>query len=332
MTVRDHPSIAAHASQVRSPAHGFCDDEPTRRLIRSRPPQAVLQWASEQMGAPVVSARAMRGGMSSAVHLLTTRRPDGLRSEAVLRRYVRPELNEEEPDIAAREARALRFIERIDLPTPRVLALDATGSEVGVPTILMSRLRGRVDWWPSDLERWLRRLAEILPLIHISPPGCSEALRLFSPYAQSSYEPPPWSEYPQVWVRAVEIAHEPAPTGPSVVIHRDFHPGNVLWWRRTVSGVVDWQAISVGPAVMDVGHCRLNLLSLGSDVAERFTRMWEGETGNAYHPWADVVSIIGCLDDLREGWGSDRLVVEATLAKAVSSLSSSGQRPKLRTT
>ena len=46
--------------------------------------------------------------MSSAVHLLTVRDGGGQRSQAVLRRYVRPELNAEEPGIAAREARALR--------------------------------------------------------------------------------------------------------------------------------------------------------------------------------------------------------------------------------
>jgi hypothetical protein len=61
----------------RSPAHGFCDDEQTRRLLRSRPPRQALAWAGAWLGGPVISARALRGGMSSAVHLVTARRPDG---------------------------------------------------------------------------------------------------------------------------------------------------------------------------------------------------------------------------------------------------------------
>jgi hypothetical protein len=44
--------------------------------------------------------------MSSAVHLLTVQDSREQRRQAVLRRYVRPELNAEEPDIAEREARA----------------------------------------------------------------------------------------------------------------------------------------------------------------------------------------------------------------------------------
>src|SRR5437773_10026301 len=80
-----------------SPAHGFGDDEQTRRLLRSRPPRQALAWAGSHLGGRVVAARALRGGMSSAVHLVTVRRPDGGRDDAVLRRYVRPDPDEPEP-------------------------------------------------------------------------------------------------------------------------------------------------------------------------------------------------------------------------------------------
>jgi len=43
-----------------------------------------------------------------------------------------------------------------------------------------------------------------------------------------------------VWERAVEISRGPAPDLPAVLLHRDFHPGNVLWRYGRVSGVVDW--------------------------------------------------------------------------------------------
>jgi hypothetical protein len=88
-----------------------------------------------------------------------------------------------------------------------------------------------------------------------------------------------------------------------------------------VSGVVDWQAASIGPAVVDVGHCRWNLLTFGREVADRFTSLWEQESGTTYHPWGDVVAIIGCLDDLREDSGSDRDLVEDLLVDAVATLS-----------
>ena len=125
----------------RSPAHGFCDDEQTRRLLRSRPPRQALAWAAARLGGQVVSARALRGGMSSAVHLITVQRPGGRHDQAVLRRYVRPD--PDEPDPAGREARALRLAEAADVPTPALLAVDPDGTGAGVPALLMTRLPGR---------------------------------------------------------------------------------------------------------------------------------------------------------------------------------------------
>jgi Ser/Thr protein kinase RdoA (MazF antagonist) len=233
--------------------------------------------------------------MSSAVHLVTAQLADGRRCQAVLRRYVRPELNREDPDIAARETRALTIAASVAVPTPVLLAADPAGSAAGVPALLMSRLPGRIDWWPSDADRWLTRLAELLPRIHatrLPPPG---TIRSFGFCPPASSEPPSWARYPDVWERAAEISQKSGPRLPAVLLHGDFHPGNVLWRRGTISGVVDWQAVCTGPAVVDVAHCRLNLLTFGSEVADRFTSRWESAAAVSYHPWADVIAIIGFL-------------------------------------
>jgi hypothetical protein len=60
--------------------------------------------------------------------------------------------------------------------------------------------------------------------------------------------------------------------------------------------------------VADVGHCRVNLLTFGTDAVQQLTACWQQAAGATYHPWADVVTIIGCLDDLRDDWGSERLL------------------------
>jgi hypothetical protein len=97
-----------------------------------------------------------------------------------------------------------------------------------------------------------------------------------------------------------------------------------LWQRGRISGVVDWQAACTGPAVADVAHCRVNLLTFGPGAAGRFTDLWERSSGTAYHPWADIVTIIGFLDDLRDDWGSERLLIEDMLARAVAELGTPG--------
>ena len=309
----DHPA---------SPAHGYDDDDETRRLLRSRPPRNTLQWAAAALGGgTVTSARPLRGGTSSAMHLLTVARTGGGAERVVLRRYVRNGPDADEPDIAENEQRALRFTAELHLPTPELIACDPTGARAGVPSLLMSRLAGRVDWVPSDVERWLRRLVEILLPVHAAPVPPAGFIRPFAPYAQRRYDPPAWSHRPRVWRRAVDIFHGPSLDDAQVFIHRDFHPGNVLWTRRTVSGVVDWQDASIGPPSVDVGHCRWNLLRYGQEVADRFTTLWERETGVVYHPWADVVAIVGFLDGLRDEPPREHLVVEAALGRAVAALS-----------
>lgn len=65
----------------------------------------------------------------------------------------------------------------------------------------------------------------------------------------------------------------------------------------------------------------------GKDGRPRYTQTWlpghqiEATTRQSYtYPWADVVTIIGFLDDLRDDWGSEQLLVEDMLARAVAEL------------
>jgi aminoglycoside phosphotransferase (APT) family kinase protein len=228
----------------------------------------------------------------------------------------------EEPGLPERESCALKFAARLAVPTPELLAADTSGHEAGVPAVLMSWLPGSVRWWPADHDRWLARLAALLPVIHATAPP-PPVIPLFTPYQQASYQPPAWARWPRVWDRAAEICHGPLPAGPRVFLHRDFHPGNVLWQRGTVTGVVDWPVASTGPPSADVGHCRANLFPYGAAAVRQFTRIWENLTGATYHPWADVVTIIGFLDGLRDEAPppGERELTEDVLGQAVSALS-----------
>lgn len=298
-----------------SPAYGFVDDDGTRRLLRPRPPRAVLAWVEAQLGASVVSTRTLKGGQSSAVHEVTLRSTaDGDPLRVVLRRYVRDD--PEEPDMPARECRTLLYLGDVGLTGPRLLAEDVTGRETGVPTLLMSRVPGRVEWSPKNTDRWLHRLVEQLPPIHAAPLPTAGVIRTYAPYAQDAYRPPSWARWPAVWDKAIEIFHGPTPEGPKAFIHRDYHPGNVLWRRGVVTSVVDWQCASIGPPSVDVAHCRGNLLGYGDEVVDRFTTIWEDMSGATFDPWADIVTHIGWLDGLCR---ADRPLYSAedALARAV---------------
>lgn len=296
------------------------DDAAIRRLRRSPPPAAAITWASKALGGAVVEAvEPLRGGSSSAMHLLTVRHGSGHGDRAVLRRYVGADARTGPYD-AEQEARALGLVEAVSLPTPRLLGCDPTGEEAGAPAVLMSELAGRPVWDARRPDRWVHRLAEILVALGGVKSSSLCDVRPYAPYRQRSYVPPAWAQRPEAWERAIEIFHGPTLDGPSRFVHRDFHPGNLLWRRGQLTGVVDWQSASVGPPSVDVGHCRTNLLFYAAHLAEPFARYWEELNGGSYHPWADIVALIGLLDSFRAQPPAPpaRTAIDEVIARAVS--------------
>lgn len=277
--------------------HGYELEPDLHRALRSRPPAATLAWLCTELGASrVVDVHALDGGTSSAVHRVVLRNRNAATVSVILRRYVLDWLAEE-PWTPSNEAHALQRLTEHPVAAPRLLAADPEGTVTGTPTIVMSALPGRVDWRPDDVDSWLRQLAEVLPDIHAVP--VDNALPTFAPYPPEQPLPPKWSKYPAAWERAIELFHGPQPQVPQVFIHRDFHPGNVLWSSGRISGVVDWTAACLGPAAADVGHCRANLVRhIGLEAADRFRKIWMTASGTSeYHPYWDLTDVISWPGD-----------------------------------
>jgi Ser/Thr protein kinase RdoA (MazF antagonist) len=58
----------------------------------------------------------------------------------------------------------------------------------------------------------------------------------------------------------------------NVLIHADFHPGNTVFVRSKLSGIVDWPEACLGDAAYDVAQCRLDLvISHEPEIADQFT-------------------------------------------------------------
>jgi hypothetical protein len=92
----------------------------------------------------------------------------------------------------------------------------------------------------------------------------------------------------------VAVLRAPLPDAPARFIHRDYHPTNVLWAGGRLSGVVDWPNACLGPAAVDVAHCRANLAQLyGTAVADHFLHTYEQAAGGmfVYDPYWDVRAI-----------------------------------------
>lgn len=255
-----------------------------RELRRLTVPSEALTWAERQVGDRVVGVRRLAGASTSAVHRLVL--AGG--TSVVLRRYVWPAVLDDDPVAPRREADALVFGAAAGLPAPGLVAADLSGEDVGdgIPALVTVFLPGRAVAVP-DLDR----LAELAATIHaVEPDGF--------PYVYSDWfggapkRPPTNATRPDLWEQAADVVASGAPPHRAVFLHRDFHPGNVLWRRGRCSGVVDWVNACVGPAGCDVGHCRGNLVRLdGVDAADWFRSAYEAVAAEPYHPYWDVADV-----------------------------------------
>ena len=250
-------------------------------LRRTTVPQVVRDWVRRTTGKSVERWRRLPGASSSAVHALTL--SDG--DVAVLRRWVWPRVLQDEPVIVRRELDALAVAGRAGLPAPAIIAADPGGVEIGdgVPALLMTRCPGQALEQPD-----LQRLAELAAAIHdVDAPDFAHDFFVWCEDALT--EPPPTAVDVAMWREAIRLRATAMPEFRPTFIHRDFHPGNVLWRYRSVSGIVDWALACRGPWECDVATCRSNLEGLaGIAAADEFLQRYEATTRRTFNHYWDL--------------------------------------------
>lgn len=272
----------------------------------------VLKWAIDAVhpAATVLAVEPLPGGTSSLIHRVTLM-VDGERKPFVLRQFNNAEWLHSEPDLARHEAACLERASRISgVRTPDMIAFDETGERCGTPAVWMTHLEGQVVLQPPDMSGWLDGMAQALVRIHA---GDSSDLNDF-PWTYYSYcnaailDTSTWSRHPDKWRLAAEFVQNDQPAYTKRFIHRDYHPANVLWSGDEVSGVVDWVNGCVGPAGIDVGHCRVNLAQLyGVEAADEFMRRYCKYAGDSfvYDRYWDLLSLLDVVcepPDVYPGW------------------------------
>ena len=246
-------------------------------------------------GAVVVRTRRLHGGITSVVHAVDVVDRSGVRHRLVLRRYppggpVWPAF-----DIVTAEVRALAVLEvAATADVPRCVAFDATGRAAGVPTVLSTRLPGRPILAPSDPTAWAAGLARAvvdhLVRMRDVPSTGLNAFRL--------------------WSRGAA----PPSAAPHQAIHRDFNPGNILWSRGRVTGIVDWVHLCHGPIEADIGRCRVNIWLLeGRGAADAFQAEMD-RAGIAYAPAWDAALMSEMSPHLEGVLAANRLGARLTPA------------------
>ncbi|MEU4491926.1 phosphotransferase [Streptomyces sp. NPDC023998] len=229
---------------------------------------ATRAWVEKGLaeGERIEAVERLRGGWTSEMRRLHITGPGG-RRDLVLRSFAKPFFLKHAEGLLTREADVLTVLGATDIPTAEVQAVDATAEHCDHPSLLMSLLPGDVRLHEDGAGQRSELLARQLVRIHqvdLAAPNLPRSYQAWT--SPDRVQLPEATDRPDLWHRAVDVIRRDPPDYRGCFLHRDFHPGNVLFTgqndEQKVSGVVDWVETSWGPADLDVAHCSTALALL----------------------------------------------------------------------
>lgn len=287
------------------------------------PPQ-VAAWVEEALGreAWIVDMGGVTGAHLNAVHTV-----DAMVGRAgvvpfIVKRFP-DESREEQQRAVERESTHLELLAATAVPAPRLIAVDVTGEQAGEPAVLMERMPGAVVLDPADRLPWLRSMAALLPTVHAVEVPTEVEVRPFFVYTNvAELDLPIWTADPALWDFVLATAGGRAPAVSQGFIHRDFHPGNMLWRTGGLSALIDWEPASIGPLAMDLAHCRLNVAQLhGAAAADELLDAYGSVVGSTEHdPYFDLLAVVETLPQAAPPYGGSPTENRAKLETYVRSV------------
>jgi aminoglycoside phosphotransferase (APT) family kinase protein len=224
---------------------------------------------------------ALTGGVSSQVTALVAKLPQGAVQRLVVRQYGRANLRSD-PRSAAHEYQLLALLHGAGLPVPRPRQADESRAILPVPYLVTDFLEGEICTDPTRLTLpvgdFTGQLAAFLAALHSA--GVTRALvpyltdiataatnRLGTRPARLD------ADLSEAAVRAALAGIWPPPQlNAPVLLHGDFWPGNVLWQRGALAGVLDWEDATFGDPLADLCLTRMELcMAFGTAAMHSFT-------------------------------------------------------------
>jgi aminoglycoside phosphotransferase (APT) family kinase protein len=234
-----------------------------------------LTWVEGLTGGKVTRAERLRGGWTSEMRRVEVDLPHGSQT-FVLRTFVDEFFVKHAHGLLTREAKVLEQLAATEVPAAELVGVDANARYCDHPSLLMTLLPGSVDVESSDRARLLAGQLAAIHRVEVD-----ERPREYQPWtAPDRVRVPSATTRPGVWAAAVDELRREPPEYDAAFLHRDFHPGNVLFDGDRVSGVVDWVETSWGPANLDVAHCSTALALLhGVEAGREFSSMYAATGG-----------------------------------------------------
>lgn len=206
----------------------------------------------------------------------------------------------------------LRALESSPLPTPRARWLDADGTWLGRPSMIMQRAPGITDYRVLNGDRPLavrhdlaRQFCDLLAQVHqtdwrglgigqlLPDPGDRAALHELERW-ERILRADQLECYPELEL-AIDQLRESAPLSPrTVLVHADFKPGNILLVDDRIVALLDWELAHLGDPLEDLGWVTQPLRAVehtidgtweAADLLEHYARATGSEVDQASLAW-----------------------------------------------
>lgn len=232
----------------------------------------------------LLRAWELKGGISARVTALEIEQSDGQRKKLIVRQHGAVDLKQN-PQIAADEFKLLYRLQSAHLATPLPYYFDQSGEILSTPYVVIDYIEGKTEFAPSDAQDLISQLATHLSSIHAVNYAQLDLSFLPSQEAISAEKLREHQEDEEAEAQERQIQHAleavwPFPQhNPSVLLHGDFWPGNVLWKDRQLVAIIDWEDARIGDPLSDLANSRLEILwAFGNEAMQRFTAYYRSLT------------------------------------------------------
>ncbi len=201
-------------------------------------------------------------------------------------------------ELCWRESLVLNTLCDQGLPVARCHGVQHRGK---LACMMVDWLAGKPVFRPIDLPNYVDQAADLLAAIHeASVPSLKRRFETgMTRRIQSVSRLPGFEDLKDLLGGNVPKSRE------TVLLHGDFWPGNILYQRKALTGIVDWEDASLGSRMADLANARFELRWLwGEEAMRRFTIQYLAASGKQATDLArwDLVALIKPVL-YRHNWG-----------------------------
>ncbi|WP_211116701.1 phosphotransferase family protein [Glycomyces buryatensis] len=240
----------------------------------------VLAWAAACVDgdARVAGVRALHAGEGPWLLRIES-------SRRLIEVVLRAPTSRIDDGMIATNVAALMLAEQHALPAPRLLGVDLDGQVGGVPVSAETVVTGSSAWSARASADRLRAAGAAIARVHQIPQAPSGHLPVrprpiavddFARERRMGRMPAtPLLERADALIQGIA-----AMPGPTVFVHGDVWPGNMMWRGSVCRALIDWKTAGVGDPGVDLGELRKQVaMANGPDAPRYVLEGWERASG-----------------------------------------------------